>query len=107
MRSMIAAALTIAMLAVAGCNISTMLSQNPGGDTSYDFRRANWGDWKNKVKFSERGITPQDLGNVLIYKTTLKDIPVRIIYSFDDENRLRSAGYIHEVQYVVDETETI
>ena len=31
---------------------------------------------------------------MLIYKATLWNIPVKIIYTFDDDNRLRSAGYI-------------
>ena len=31
---------------------------------------------------------------MLIYKSTLKDIAVKIVYSFDDKKRLRSAGYI-------------
>ena len=49
---------------------------------------------KEKVKLSERGLTPQDLGHMLIYKSMLKDIAVKIVYSFDDNKRLRSAGYI-------------
>ena len=62
----------------------------------YDFRKSNWGDLKAKVKFNEQGIHPQDLGNVLVYKSTLSSIPVKIVYVFDRKNRLRSAGYISD-----------
>lgn len=65
-----------------------------GGNEYYDFRKSRWGDLKEKVMFSERGLVMQDMGHVLIYKSHLLDIPVKIIYSFDDKKRLRSAGYI-------------
>ena len=73
----------------------------------YDFRKSNWGDLKAKVKFNEQGIHPQDLGNVLVYKSSLSNIPVKIVYIFDSKNRLRSAGYISDkpiggVEYLKD-----
>ena len=67
-----------------------------GGGQNYDFRQSRWGDPKIKVKFSERelGSAPRDFGHVLIYKATLWDTPMKIIYVFDEDNRLRSAGYL-------------
>ena len=95
MKNLVSAVFIIAILTTAGCTLGTMLSQNPdGGGGHYDFRKTRWGDLKEKVMFNERGIKPQDFGHVLIYKSHLLDIPVNIVYTFDDKKRLRSAGYI-------------
>lgn len=68
-----------------------------GGSSEYDFRRARWGDSKEKVKSSEDGIPIVDIDNALAnglkYKSAMESIPVEIIYGFDDNNRLREAGY--------------
>ena len=97
MRFLMTAVLLCAAIMMVGCSIGSVLSQNSdGGGETYDFRQSRWGDLKEKVMFSERGIKPQDMGHVLIYKSKLQDVPVKIIYTFDDKKRLRSAGYIVE-----------
>lgn len=138
MRDMMTAVfMCIAILTIVGCDSRTAQSQNDNGgmglnrlsveeprSSEYDFRRARWGDSKDEVKSSERGIasnefenalryettlksiimssepeiTPQEFEDALIYKATLESIPVKIVYSFDNKGHLRSAAYLIDKQ---------
>lgn len=106
-KHVIALVLTIAMLATVGCSVGTVLEQN--GDSTenrYDFRQSRWGDLINQVEWTESGKrVERRTERLLVYQARLWDIPVKIVYCFDDRKRLRAAGYmvdnpVHNVDHV-------
>lgn len=94
----------IAMMA-AGCNAAKILSQNSdGAPLRYDFRKSKWGDLINQVEWAEKGNRiKRRTERLLIYESREWDIPLEIVYCFDDRKRLRAAGYmVNNEVYSVD-----
>ena len=76
---------------VNGCaNLQTALFT----PETYHFRKVRWGSTKASVMLSEQGKRIHfNSGNTLVYKHRHKDVPILLIYCFQD-NRLRTAGYL-------------
>ena len=83
--------LLVPVLLSLGC---ASLVETLSASGSYHFRRARWGYTQEMVLASEQGKRIHlRKGNTLTFNHRIKDIPVKIVYTFK-ENRLRAAGYI-------------
>lgn len=65
-----------------------------------DFRNTKWGMTKNEVIAQESGLDIYlDEEHSLAYKDTLSNFPVLIIYSFDENDILKSSMYVIEEEH--------
>ena len=85
----------IPMLLAIGCGIGNL--ENAFSDKGdYHFRKTRWGYTKAMVEHSEQKQGTRLFlrkGNTLIYNERISDMPVKLVYCFEND-RLRVAGYI-------------
>ena len=87
----------VPVLLFLGCaNIGEVLRSelSQPSEKQYNFRKTRWGYTQERVILAEQGKRLHlRKGNTLIFKHSLNDIPIKIVYAFK-ENRLRAAGYV-------------
>ena len=89
---------SIVFLLFAFCFIGCLqeIGKTLSSEGNYHFRKTKWGYSQAMVQLSEQGTRLEfRKENTLIYTERIADIPLKIVYSFEND-RLRAAGYLTE-----------
>lgn len=86
------------VLLAFGCVNLQEIGNSLSEEGDYHFRKTRWGYSQAMVELSEQKQGSRLFfrkENVLIYNERIADIPLKLVYSFEDD-RLRAAGYLTE-----------